>query len=153
MGMYIRFRLAYIPSSSAAMQRRATSSSMSSSKTTIGVAPRRRKTSRPPLPSRSFCPRRFRRSANSIGNMDGRIVASGIYLTSQPLTGSVMLAMPILKELKQTRPFVSANQEATVALLRTADVVNRLVDAVIAREGITGQQYNVLRILRGAGEK
>ena len=64
-----------------------------------------------------------------------------------------MLAMPILKELKQTRPFVSANQEATVALLRTADVVNRLVDAVIAREGITGQQYNVLRILRGAGEK
>ena len=64
-----------------------------------------------------------------------------------------MTTMPILKELKQTRPFVSPNQEATVALLRTADVVNRLVDAVIAREGITGQQYNVLRILRGAGEK
>jgi DNA-binding MarR family transcriptional regulator len=64
-----------------------------------------------------------------------------------------MLAMPILKELKQTRPFASANQEAAVALLRTADVVNRLVDAVIARERITGQQYNVLRILRGAGEK
>ena len=64
-----------------------------------------------------------------------------------------MLAMPILKEIKQTRPFVSAAQEATVALLRTADVVNRLVDVVIERHGITGQQYNVLRILRGAGEK
>src|SRR5881275_3603411 len=64
-----------------------------------------------------------------------------------------MLAMPILKELKQTRPFVSPAQEATVALLRTADVVNRLVDLVIEREGITGQQYNVLRILRGAGEQ
>lgn len=63
-----------------------------------------------------------------------------------------MPAMPILKELKQTRPFPSAAQEATVALLRTADLVNRLVDAVIERLGITGQQYNVLRILRGAGE-
>ena len=64
-----------------------------------------------------------------------------------------MPTMPILKELKQTRPFPSAAQEAAVALLRTADVVNRLVDAVIGREGITGQQYNVLRILRGAGQK
>ena len=64
-----------------------------------------------------------------------------------------MLAMPILRELKQTRPFPSAAQEAAVALLRTADLVNRLVDTVIERQGITGQQYNVLRILRGAGEK
>jgi DNA-binding MarR family transcriptional regulator len=64
-----------------------------------------------------------------------------------------MPTMPILKELKQNRPFASPAQEATVALLRTADVVNRLIDAVIARHGITGQQYNVLRILRGAGEK
>ena len=61
--------------------------------------------------------------------------------------------MPIVKELKQTRPFASPAQEATVALMRTADVVNRLVDATIARAGITGQQYNVLRILRGAGDK
>jgi DNA-binding MarR family transcriptional regulator len=64
-----------------------------------------------------------------------------------------MPAMPILKELKQTRPFASPAQEAMVALLRTADVVNRLIDSAIERQGITGQQYNVLRILRGAGEK
>ena len=64
-----------------------------------------------------------------------------------------MPAMPILEELKQTRPFASPAQEAMVALLRTADVVNRLIDSVIERHGITGQQYNVLRILRGAGEK
>lgn len=63
-----------------------------------------------------------------------------------------MPTMPILRELKQTRPFASPAQEAIVALLRSADVVNRLVDAVIERHGITGQQYNVLRILRGAGE-
>jgi DNA-binding MarR family transcriptional regulator len=61
--------------------------------------------------------------------------------------------MSIAREIKQTRPFPSAAQEAAVALLRTADVVNRLLDTAIEREGITGQQYNVLRILRGAGDK
>src|ERR1043165_1872826 len=153
MGVCIRLSVGYIAASGSAMQPRAVSSSMKSSNTTMGVAPRRRKTSCPrPSPSRSFRPRRFRRSANSFGNMDGRIVAVGIYLTSQLLTGSVM-PMTILKELKQTRPFPSPSQEAAVALLRTADVVNRLIDSVVAGHGITGQQYNVLRILRGAGER
>jgi DNA-binding MarR family transcriptional regulator len=59
----------------------------------------------------------------------------------------------IRDEIRQTRPFPSAAQEALVALLRTADVVGRLVDAVVEENGITGQQYNVLRILRGAGER
>ena len=45
----------------------------------------------------------------------------------------------------------SREQEAAVGLLRTADVVKRHFSAVIARHGITLQQYNVLRILRGAG--
>src|SRR5919206_2934518 len=57
----------------------------------------------------------------------------------------------ILQELKQTRPFATKAQEATVALLRTADVVRRRLARVVEREGITLQQYNVLRILRGAG--
>ncbi len=54
-------------------------------------------------------------------------------------------------ELKQTRPFRSRRQEGVLALLRTADVVRRTVSAVIEPSGITLQQYNVLRILRGAG--
>lgn len=54
-------------------------------------------------------------------------------------------------ELKQTRPFRSRRQEGTLALLRTADVVRRALSAVIEPRGITLQQYNVLRILRGAG--
>src|SRR4029079_4024638 len=41
---------------------------------------------------------------------------TGICLTCQLLSSSVMRAMPILKELKQPRPFSSATQEATVAL-------------------------------------
>lgn len=54
-------------------------------------------------------------------------------------------------EIKQTRPFGSVAQEATLGLLRTADVVRRHMAGLIEPEGITAQQYNVLRILRGAG--
>jgi DNA-binding MarR family transcriptional regulator len=61
--------------------------------------------------------------------------------------------VPIRDDIQQTRPFPSPGQEAVVALLRTADVMGRYVDTVIEQHGITGQQYNVLRILRGAGEQ
>src|SRR5438552_18285749 len=37
--------------------------------------------------------------------------------------------------------------------MRTADVVRRMVGATVERHGITVQQYNVLRILRGAGHE
>lgn len=59
----------------------------------------------------------------------------------------------IQKELKQNKPFTSKTTEAAVALLRTADLVRRNLAAVIELHDITVQQYNVLRILRGAGEK
>jgi MarR family transcriptional regulator, organic hydroperoxide resistance regulator len=55
------------------------------------------------------------------------------------------------RELKQNRPFASPTQEAAVSLLRTADLVRRSVAAVVEPHGLTPQQYNVLRILRGAG--
>jgi DNA-binding MarR family transcriptional regulator len=61
--------------------------------------------------------------------------------------------MTIRDEIKQNRPFGSAAEEAAVALLRTADVVRRSATAVVEGHGITLQQYNVLRILRGAGEE
>lgn len=54
-------------------------------------------------------------------------------------------------DIKQTRPFDSVAEEATVSLLRTADVMRHLVGRAVEPHGITGQQYNVLRILRGAG--
>jgi DNA-binding MarR family transcriptional regulator len=59
----------------------------------------------------------------------------------------------IVQELKQNKPFPSKAQEAAVALLRTADVLRRLIGAVVEPKSITTQQYNVLRILRGAGER
>lgn len=56
-------------------------------------------------------------------------------------------------EIKQTRPFPSLAQEAIVAIMRTADEVKRKQHATLASHGITIQQYNVLRILRGAGDE
>lgn len=60
-------------------------------------------------------------------------------------------ASRIQQEIKQTRPFRSTAQEAGIALLRTTDLVRRRMSAVLEAEGVTVQQYNVLRILRGAG--
>jgi DNA-binding MarR family transcriptional regulator len=57
----------------------------------------------------------------------------------------------IRDEIRQTRPFASAAHEAVVTLLGTADRVRVALAAVVEARGITLQQYNVLRILRGAG--
>lgn len=56
------------------------------------------------------------------------------------------------EELKQTRPFHSPAHEAVLSILRTAAVVQRHISQVVEAGGVTIQQYNVLRILRGAGE-
>ncbi|MFY9824149.1 MAG: MarR family transcriptional regulator [Thermoanaerobaculia bacterium] len=55
-------------------------------------------------------------------------------------------------EIQQRKPFRSRGQELVVGLLRTADFVRRAVDRALAPHDVTPQQYNVLRILRGAGE-
>jgi DNA-binding MarR family transcriptional regulator len=54
------------------------------------------------------------------------------------------------EELQQSRTFVSSGHEAVVSILRTAAVVQRQIAQVVEANGITIQQYNVLRILRGA---
>ena len=60
-------------------------------------------------------------------------------------------ASAIQRDLRQTKPFRSTAQEATVALLRTASVVTRAVARVVEPSGISLAQYNALRIIRGAG--
>jgi DNA-binding MarR family transcriptional regulator len=54
-------------------------------------------------------------------------------------------------ELKQTKPFQSVELEAVLGLLRTSEVVRNFMTDEMGLEGITTAQYNVLRILRGAG--
>jgi DNA-binding MarR family transcriptional regulator len=56
-------------------------------------------------------------------------------------------------EILQNESFRSSGQEAMLGLLRTADMVRRRIQEIVEPAGITLQQYNVLRILRGAGEK
>lgn len=55
------------------------------------------------------------------------------------------------REIRQTRPFRSVWHEAFLSVLKTADSFRRAVAALLEPHGITPQQYNVLRILRGAG--
>jgi DNA-binding MarR family transcriptional regulator len=55
------------------------------------------------------------------------------------------------EELKQNIPFTSREQEAYLSLLRTADALESKVEAKLKEFGLTGTQYNALRILRGAG--
>lgn len=66
---------------------------------------------------------------------------------------SGVTAVPTIREeIKQSKPFRTKSQEAYVALVRTADDSKRLAGAILESSGVTLQQYNVLRILRGAGD-
>lgn len=56
----------------------------------------------------------------------------------------------VLQEIRQTVPFRSRSQEAVIAIERTADVLRRRLEHLLEPFGVTPQQYNVLRILRGA---
>jgi len=60
---------------------------------------------------------------------------------------------PLQRELQQRRQFGSRGQESVISLLRTADLLRRHLSRASEPHGITVQQYNVLRILRGAGEE
>ena len=59
--------------------------------------------------------------------------------------------MKLRKEIKQTKPFRSIQQEAGLALLKTTDLVRRRLAKAIEPYHLSPEQYNVLRILRGAG--
>lgn len=61
------------------------------------------------------------------------------------------MAPDLRTELKQTRPFRSVRHEASLSIQRTAAVLEHSFEAWLKPKGITATQYNVLRILRGAG--
>jgi DNA-binding MarR family transcriptional regulator len=54
-------------------------------------------------------------------------------------------------EILQQKPFESLEQEALLNILRTADVLIQRLTAVLKPFKLSHSQYNVLRILRGAG--
>jgi DNA-binding MarR family transcriptional regulator len=57
----------------------------------------------------------------------------------------------LAREIRQKKPFRSARQEAALGLLKTVDLLRRRGAEIMEPFGVTDQQYNVLRILRGAG--
>jgi DNA-binding MarR family transcriptional regulator len=57
----------------------------------------------------------------------------------------------LLDEIQQKKPFGSLEQEAFLNVMRTAAELTDSFERVLAPAGITSSQYNVLRILRGAG--
>jgi len=58
---------------------------------------------------------------------------------------------PLQREIRQRRPFPTVAQEGVVSVMRTADLLRRRMAALVEPHGITVQQFNVLRILRGGG--
>lgn len=56
------------------------------------------------------------------------------------------------EELKQNKPFPRRSAEAAVSVMRTAAVLEHELNEVLKPHQLTLTQYNVLRILRGAGE-
>ena len=58
---------------------------------------------------------------------------------------------PTVRTKKPGKPSSSLEQDAYLSLLRTADALARGPEEVIKPFGLSGTQYNILRILRGAG--
>jgi DNA-binding MarR family transcriptional regulator len=56
----------------------------------------------------------------------------------------------IAEEIRQARPFASVEREAAVTLLRTGDVLRHAIESALRPWDVSPEQYNVLRILRGA---
>ncbi len=61
------------------------------------------------------------------------------------------MAGKLLTELKQTKPFQSVEQEAFLNVIKTADFLQQVAAQVLRGHQMSEAQYNVLRILRGAG--
>ena len=59
----------------------------------------------------------------------------------------------LAKEIKQTKPFGSAAEEAILNIHRTSAVLAALIADTLKPHGLTEIQYNALRILRGAGKE
>jgi len=57
----------------------------------------------------------------------------------------------LAEQIQQTRPFEGVQQEAFLNLLRTSEELAHWTGRFLKEHGLTHAQFNVLRILRGAG--
>jgi DNA-binding MarR family transcriptional regulator len=61
------------------------------------------------------------------------------------------MAGRLAEEIHQSKPFASLAEEALLNLSRTAEVVQLRLAEFLKQFGLSPTQYNLLRILRGAG--
>jgi DNA-binding MarR family transcriptional regulator len=61
------------------------------------------------------------------------------------------MASKLQKELKQNKPFRSLEEEVILNIAHTAEFLAAAIGSVLKTADLTVTQYNVLRILRGAG--
>jgi DNA-binding MarR family transcriptional regulator len=61
------------------------------------------------------------------------------------------MAGKIAEQIQQTKPFIQKEEEVYLNLVRTCELINQQLAELFRSFGISPAQYNVLRILRGAG--
>ena len=61
------------------------------------------------------------------------------------------MTLTLRTELQQRKPFNSIEQEATLSIARTEAALRDPLEELLKEAGVSLTQYNVLRILRGAG--
>lgn len=62
------------------------------------------------------------------------------------------MSSKLAAEIGQTKPFALLEEEALLNLVRTHEFVQQRQAEFFKQFGLTGTQYNILRILRGAGK-
>jgi DNA-binding MarR family transcriptional regulator len=62
------------------------------------------------------------------------------------------MASKLQRELKKRGPFASLEQEVILNIARTGDQLLVRAERLLREFGLTGPQYNILRILRGEGK-
>jgi DNA-binding MarR family transcriptional regulator len=62
------------------------------------------------------------------------------------------MGLKLQNELKKRGPFDSVEQEATLAVMRSSDLLENRLARLLRQYDLTPSQYNVLRIVRGEGK-
>lgn len=60
------------------------------------------------------------------------------------------MTLTLRDEIHQRRPFATPQEEALLNVVRTGAVLQDAIELLLKPYGISGTQYNVLRILKGA---
>ncbi|GMV91802.1 MAG: hypothetical protein AMXMBFR82_15800 [Candidatus Hydrogenedentota bacterium] len=75
----------------------------------------------------------------------------GIIALSQPESEDIMTSA-LQTEIKQRKAFAGPEDEAMLNIMRTHSVLTGISSALLKEQNLSAPLYNILRILRGAGD-